>query len=87
MATYQMSMMWEQLVWRKKNSFHKKKGSVADFEGLISRIEKVLSKEFVHNVFVTMCCAMNWCQDFLHEKTLLLKQGYIHKDNSHKNYH
>jgi hypothetical protein len=70
---------------KKKYSFYKKKWNiVVDFESLISRIEKVLFKEFVHNAFVTMCCAMNCCQDFPHEMTLLLKQGYIHKDKSHK---
>jgi hypothetical protein len=63
----------------KKYSFYKKQWNVVDFEGLISRIEKVLFKEFVHNVFVTMCCAMNCCQHFPHEKTLLLKQGTFTK--------
>jgi hypothetical protein len=47
-----------------------------DSKGSISRIEKMLSKEFVHNVGATKCCTMNCCQHFPHEKTLLLKQEF-----------
>ncbi len=72
---------------KKKYSFHKKKRSIANFERLISRIEKVLCKEFVHTMFVTTCCAMTCYQHFLREKTLLLRQGYIHKDRIYGNDH
>jgi hypothetical protein len=30
----------------------------------------------MRNVGVTKCCTMNYCQHFLHEKTLLLKQEF-----------
>jgi len=63
-------------VRKNKYSFHNKKQSVADFEGSISRIEKVLSKESMCNVGVATCCTMNCCQHFPHEKTLLLKQEF-----------
>jgi hypothetical protein len=63
-------------VKKKIYSFHKKKLNVIDSKGSISRIEKMLSKEFVHNVGVTKCCTMNCCQHFLHEKTLLLRQKF-----------
>jgi hypothetical protein len=36
----------------------------------------MLSEEFVRNVGVAKCCAMNCCQHFPHEKTLLLKQNF-----------
>ncbi len=60
-------------VKKEKYSFHKRKQSVVDSEGSIFRIEKMLSKEFVCNVGVAKCCAMNCCQHFPREKTLLLK--------------
>jgi hypothetical protein len=55
-----------------KYYFHKSKQNVVDFEGSIFRIEKMLSKEFVCNVGVANCCAMNCCQHFLHERTLFV---------------
>jgi len=64
------------VVRKNKNSFHKRKQSVANFEGSISRIEKMLLKESMRNVDVAKCCAMNYCQHFPHEKTLLLKQKF-----------
>ncbi len=51
-------------VKKKKNFFHKKKRSVVDSKGSISRIEKMLLKEFVRNVGVAKCCTMNCCQHF-----------------------
>jgi hypothetical protein len=60
-------------VKKKKYSFHKRKQSVANSEGSISRIEKVLLEEFVCNVGVAKCYTMNCCQHFPREKTLLLK--------------
>jgi hypothetical protein len=36
----------------------------------------VLLEEFVHNVGAVMCRAMNCCQHFLHENTLLLRQEF-----------
>jgi len=53
-------------------SFHKMKRSVADLEGSISRIENVLLEEYVRNVGAAKCCAMNYCQHFPRETTLLL---------------
>jgi hypothetical protein len=43
-------------VKKKNNSFHKKKSNVANFEGSIFRIEKVLLEESMHNVGATKCC-------------------------------
>jgi hypothetical protein len=42
-------------VKKKNNSFHKKKSNVANFEGSIFKIEKVLLKELVRNVGATKC--------------------------------
>ncbi len=61
---------------KKKYSFHKTNQNVADVEGSISKIKKVLSKESMSNVGGAKCCAMNYFQHFLHEKTLLLKQKF-----------
>jgi hypothetical protein len=36
----------------------------------------MLFEEFVHNVGVAKCCAMNCCQHFLREKTLLLRYKF-----------
>ncbi len=63
-------------VENKKYSFHKRKNNVINFEGSISRIEKVLLEESVCNVGAAKCCTMNCCQHFPHEKTLLLKQEF-----------
>ncbi len=41
---------------------------MADFEGSISRIEKVLLEESVFNVGAAKCCVMNCHQHFLVEK-------------------
>jgi hypothetical protein len=60
-------------VKKKKYYVHKRKQNMADFEGSISRIEKVLSEELVHNVGATKCCTMNCCQHFPHGKTLLVE--------------
>jgi hypothetical protein len=46
---------------KKKNSFHMRKQNGVDFEGFISRIEKVLSVEFMCSVSASICCAMNCC--------------------------
>jgi hypothetical protein len=63
-------------VRKNQYTFHKKtKGSCA-FQGVISKINKVFSKEFVQNVNALMCCEMNCCQHFLREKTLFLRQEY-----------
>jgi hypothetical protein len=45
-----------------------------DSKGSISRIEKMLLEEFVHNVGATKCCTMNCCQHFPREKTLLRQE-------------
>jgi hypothetical protein len=63
-------------VKKKKYSFHKNKQNVVNYEGFISRIEKMLSEESMCNVGVARCYVMNCCQHFLHEKTLLLKQKF-----------
>jgi hypothetical protein len=49
---------------------------VADFEGSISRIEKVLLEESMHNVGVAKCYTMNCYQHFFHGKILLLRQEF-----------
>jgi hypothetical protein len=59
-------------VKKKKYSFHKKQ-NVANSEGSIFRIKKMLSEESMRNVGVAKCCAMNYCQHFPCEKTLSLK--------------
>ncbi len=56
-------------VKKKKYSFHKKKQNIVDYNSSISRIEKVLLKETMHNVDAAKCCMMNCCQHFPHEKT------------------
>jgi hypothetical protein len=43
-------------VKKKKNSFHKNKPTVVDFEGSIFRIEKMFLEESVCNVGATKCC-------------------------------
>jgi aspartate/tyrosine/aromatic aminotransferase len=58
-------------VKKKKYSFHKRKQNIVDYKGSISRIEKMSLKELVRNVGVAKCCAMNCCQHFPCEKTLL----------------
>jgi hypothetical protein len=63
-------------VKKKKYSFHMKKQNVVDSKGSISRIEKVLSKESMHNVGLAKCCTMKCCQHFPRGKTLLLKQKF-----------
>ncbi len=63
-------------VKKKKYSFHERKQIVVDFEGSLSRIEKVLPKESVCNVGAAQCCTMNYCQHLPLEKTLLLKQEF-----------
>jgi hypothetical protein len=60
-------------VKKKKYSFRKRMQNVVDSEGSISRIEKMLSEEFVCNVGVAKCWAMNFCQHFPHEMNLLLR--------------
>jgi hypothetical protein len=61
---------------KKKKSFHKKKWNITNYEGYVSRIEKMLLEEFVHNVGVAMCCTMNCCQHFLHEKTYYSNKSF-----------
>jgi hypothetical protein len=73
---YQMLMMWEQWVWRKKKSFHKKKWNIANYEGYVFKIEKMLLEEFVRNVGVAMCCTMNCCQHFPREKTCCWNKSF-----------
>jgi hypothetical protein len=63
-------------VKKKKYSFHKRKRNIADFEGSIFKIEKMLSKESVRNVGAAESCAMNCCQHFPCENTLLLRQKF-----------
>jgi len=63
-------------VKKKKCSFHKKKQSLTNSNGSISKIEKMLSKESMRNVGAAKCCAMNCCQHVPYEKTLLLKQEF-----------
>jgi len=61
---------------KKKNSFHKRKRNDVDSEGFVSRIEKMLLVEFVHSVSALVCCIMNCCRHFPHEKTLLFRQEF-----------
>jgi hypothetical protein len=61
---------------KKNYSFHKRKWNIANYESSISRIEKVLLEESMHNVCATTCCTMNCCQHFPCEKTLLLRQEF-----------
>ncbi len=63
-------------VKKKKYSFHIRKCNVIDSKGSISRIEKLMSEKFMHNVGVTKCCTTNCCQHFPHEKTLLLREEF-----------
>jgi len=74
-------------VKEKKNSFHKRKQNIVNnCKGSISRIEKVLLKELVCNVGATKCCAMNCCQHFLHEKTLLRQEFWSLSFEDYKAY-
>jgi hypothetical protein len=63
-------------VKKKKCSFHKRKPSVANSNGSISRIEKMLSKESMCNVGAAKCCAVNCSQHVPSKKTLLLNQEF-----------
>jgi len=49
---------------------------MADFEGFISRIEKMLLEELMRNVGVAKCCTMNCSQHIFHGKILLLRQEF-----------
>jgi hypothetical protein len=60
---------------KEKKSFHKRKRNDVDFEGFISRIQKVLLMESVNNVSASIYC-VNCCQHFFHAKTLLLRQKF-----------
>jgi hypothetical protein len=73
-------------VKKKKYSFHEKMQSVVNFEGSISRIEKMLAKEYVHNVGASKCCTMNCCQHFPCEKTLLKQEFWSFPFEDHKTY-
>jgi hypothetical protein len=54
-------MKWEQLVWKKKKTFHKKKWTTCDFEGVMFRIEG----------FVWRICVKCECVDVLWDELLL----------------
>jgi hypothetical protein len=73
-------------VKKKKYSFHKRKQNIVDCKGSIFRIQKVLLKKSVHNVGAAKCCAMNCCQHFLHEKTLLRQKFWSLSFEDYKAY-
>jgi hypothetical protein len=61
---------------KKTNKIHKRQRNDVDFTGFVFRIDKVLSVESMHNVSPSICCILNCCQHFPHEKTLLLRQKF-----------
>jgi hypothetical protein len=63
-------------VRKKQYTFQKRKRSVGHSNRSMSRIEKLLSQEFVQNVSFVLCCAQNCCQHFPCEKTTLLKEEF-----------
>jgi hypothetical protein len=73
-------------VKNKKYSFHMRKQNVTNFEGFISRIEKVLSEESMCNVGATKCYAMNCYQHLPHENTLLKQEFWSLSFEDHRAY-
>jgi hypothetical protein len=62
------------------------KQNIVDFKGSVFTIEKMLLEESMCNVGVALCCTMNCCQHFLHEKTLLRQEFWSLFFENHKTY-
>jgi hypothetical protein len=73
-------------VKNKKYSFDKRKQSVTNFEGSISRSEKMLLEESVCNVGAAKCYAMNCYQHFPRENTLLKQEFWSLSFEDHRAY-
>jgi len=60
-------------VKKKQYTFHKRKRMALYDDVLMSKINKLLSEESIRIVGATICCSLNCCQYFPHEKIALMK--------------
>ncbi len=72
------------LVWRKKNSFSKRKWREIMSLNSILKIKKVLSKESCHGGRVKMCCSLNYYQHFPCQMMGILRHKYWNKSFKEK---